>query len=156
MKRALIFFTLLVAAMLFASPALADFATVTPVPEGSAVDEVVLAPVDDGGARNTFRRDYTVAYIVGAVILALIVFGADTIKTRSLVAGYETFITRITEDVELADALEGGYMRLPGEARQVVDLPMDLIALLARMTPTVRDDALADFMKRIRDGTPNQ
>ncbi len=123
-----------------------------PVPDDpvEVAEPVDLLPVAEA--------DNALYYIIGIVVVMVagMGLGADTFKTKSLVAGYDMLLSRLTIDPQMEASLIEGYGRLPGEVQQAFDFPLDLVILLSKMTPTERDDHLGDLIARIRGRPVNE
>lgn len=110
---------------------------------------------DDGAV--LFSADAGTFPIIAGVIVAVLYFVSDAIKSRNFTDGYGRLIDKLTDNVVLADSLESRYLAMPeGLPRKAIDLFADIAKHLVKMTPTEVDDRLIGFLDQIRDGKPNE
>lgn len=99
--------------------------------------------------------DMGLILIALAFVVLMIRAIIDAIVYKDALRGYREFVTGVTSNTELSDAVEKRYLALSPEQKKNADKVFDLIDLIARVTPTDADDALSRWAKEVRDGVLN-
>lgn len=116
---------------------------------------ILVMQLAEDGAVLISSEDNTLA-IIGMAAITIAIIIAETIRSGNISAGYERILVSITGNSDLQDTIEEHYLGLPeGLPKQTVDLLIDVIGHVSKMTPTDADDRLKVFLDEATDGEPN-
>ena len=106
---------------------------------------------EDGAVLFGGDSETTALMLMAGVAVASIV--AETIRSGRYADGYIKIIDRLTNDVELQNAIELEYIAMPpGLQKSAIMTLAEIAGALVKLTPDKRDDKLAGWLQDALDG----